>query len=187
MRIANRLGGGYRPLVEKDEEPEKTREESELEQKIAKTEDDSVIMRGDNSAMVDLSNYNTEGKAAHYNQINLIVGKFTSNKKITGDHNKKAEFVFVMDRKTPISKTVIDRELTRVRNSMRREDRETILDGYRTVFVKLSIRWGLVLVDDQVVIQMDLRQRLLDILHFGHSGITKMTSEAKTFWWPELK
>ena len=32
-----------------------------------------------------------------------------------------------------------------------------------------------------------LRRRLLHILHFGHSGITKMTSEAKIFWWPDLK
>ena len=70
---------------------------------------------------------------------------------------------------------------------MRREDRETIPDGYRTVFDKLSIRWGLIFVDDQIVIPIDLRRRLLDILHFGHSGITKMTTEAKIFWWPNKK
>ena len=33
----------------------------------------------------------------------------------------------------------------------------------------------------------DLRKRLLDILHFGHTGMTKMTAEAKIFWWPEIK
>ena len=56
-----------------------------------------------------------------------------------------------MDLKTLIAKTAIDPELTRVRTSMRREDRETIPDGYRNAFGKLSIRWGLVFVDDQVV------------------------------------
>ena len=71
--------------------------------------------------------------------------------------------------------------------NMRREDREAILDGYRTVFDKLSIRWGLVFVDDQIVVPINLRRRLLDILHFGHSGITEMTSEAMIFWWPEMK
>ena len=151
------------------------------------TEDDSVIMRGDNLTIVDLSKYNTDGKEAKYIQINHIVGKLTTNKKVTEDHIKKAEFDFMMDLKTLIAKTTIDPELTRVRNSMRREDRETFPDGYRAVFDKLSIRRGLVFVDDQIVISIDLRRRLLDILHFGHSGITKMTSEAKIFWWPEIK
>ena len=115
------------------------------------------------------------------------MGKLTSNKKITEDHVKKAEFEFTMDLKTAIAKTAIDPELFRVRNSMRREDRETIADGYRTVFDKLSIRWGLVFVDDQFVVPIDLGRRLLDILRFGHPGITKMTSEPKIFWWPDLR
>ena len=96
----------------------------------------------------------------------------------------------MMDLKTLIAKTAIDPELTRVRNSMLRENRETISDGYRTVFDKLSIRWGLVFVDDQIVVPIDLRRRLVNILHFGRSGITsitKMTSEAKIFLWPEIK
>ena len=93
----------------------------------------------------------------------------------------------MMDLKTLISKTAIDPKLTRVRTSMRREDRETTPDGYRRVFDKLSIRWSLVFVDDQIVVPIDLRRRLLDFLHFGHSGITKMTSEAKIFWWPNKK
>ena len=69
-----------------------------------------------------------------------------------------------------------------VRTSMRREDRETAPDGYKLVFEKLSIRWGFVFVDDQIVVPIDLRRRLLDILHFGHSGTTKMKTEAKIFW-----
>ena len=63
--------------------------------------------------------------------MNLIVGKLTANKKATEEHIKKAEFEFKMDLKTLISKIAIDPELTRVRNSMRREDIETIPDGYR--------------------------------------------------------
>ena len=85
----------------------------------------------------------------------------------------------MMDLTTLTSKTANDPQLSRVRNSMRREDRETNPDSYRTVFDKLSIRRGLVFVDDQIVVPIDLRRQLLDILHFGHSNITKMTSEAK--------
>ena len=174
----------YTPRTIKPE-TEETREDGEIEK--AETEEDSVIMRGDKLPIVDLSKYNTDGKEAKYIQINHIVGKLTANKKVTEDHIKKAEFDFMMDLKTMIAKTAIDPELTLVRTSMRREDRETIPDGYRTVFDKLSIRWGLVFVDDQIVIPIDLRRRLLEILHFGHSGITKMMSEAKIFWWPNLK
>ena len=69
---------------------------------------------------------------------------------------------------------------------MLREDRETIPEGYRTAFDKLSIRCGLIFVDDQLVVPIDLRRLLLNILHFGHSGITKMISEAKIFWRPGM-
>ena len=64
----------------------------------------------------------------------------------------------MMDLKTLIAKTAIDPELTSDRISMRKEDREIIPDGYRTVFDKLSIRWGLVFVDDQIVVPIDLRR-----------------------------
>ena len=39
---------------------------------------------------------------------------------------------------------------------------------------------------DQIVVPVDLQRRLLDILHFGHAGMTKMTAEAKIIWWPDI-
>ena len=145
------MGGGYQPLTEETEETENP-EEGEIEPEQPETEEDSVIMRGDNLPIVDLSKFNTDGKEAHYIQINHIVGKLSGNKKITEDAIKKAEFEFLLDLKTLISKTAIDPELIRVRASMRREDRDTTPDGYRPVFDKLSIRWGLVFMDDQIVV-----------------------------------
>ena len=186
---AHRIGGGYRPLQpEEDEEPEAPEEgELQTEQNTVNTEEDSVIMRGDNLQIVDLSKYHTDGKEAHYIQINHIVGKITENKKITEENIKKAEFNFMLDLKTLISKTAIDPEMTRVRASMRREEKDTAPEGYRPVFDKLSIRWGLVFVDDQIAVPINLRRKLIEILHFGHSGTTKMLSDAKIFWWPEMR
>ena len=120
-----------------------------------------MIKRGDNLPIVDLTKYNTDGKEAKYIQIHHTVGKLTTNKKTTEDHIKKAEFPA-------------------------RKKRETTSEGYQTAFDKLSIRWGLIFVDDQIVVPIDLRRRLLGILHFGHSGTTEMTSEAKIFWWPGM-
>ena len=165
-----------------EEEPEELLEEGEIEQETAETEEDSIIMRGDNLPVVVLTKYNTDGKEAKYMQIKHIVGKLTTNKKATNDLITKAEFEFKMDLQTLISQTAIDLELTWVRNSMRQENRETILGGHRAVFDKLSIRWGLIFVDEYIVVPIDLRRRLLIILHFGHSTITERKFEAKTFW-----
>ena len=137
--------------------------------------------------IVDLSKYHTDGKEPHYIQIIHIVGRITENKKLTEENIKKAKFNFMLDLKTFISKTAIDPELTRIRPSMRREEKNTTLEGYRPVFDKLSIRWGLVFVEDQIAVPIDLRRKVIEILHFGHSGTTKMLSDAKIFWWPEMQ
>ena len=106
---------------------------------------------------------------------------------MTEENKKKAEINFMLDLKTLISKTAIDPEMTRVRTSVRREERDSAPEGYRAVFDKLSVRWGLVFVDDQIAVPIDLRRRPIEILHFGHSGITKMLSDAKIFWCPEVR
>ena len=92
----------------------------------------------------------------------------------------------MLNLKSLISRTAIDRKLTGVRASMRREYRETTPNGYRPVFNKLCIRWELVFMDDQIVVPVDLRRRLLDALAFGHASMTKMTAEPKTFWRPDI-
>ena len=66
--------------------PRKTEKMREEEVETAETEDNSVIMRGDNLPIVNLSKYNTHGKEAKYIQINHIVGKLTTNKKVIDDH-----------------------------------------------------------------------------------------------------
>ena len=102
---AHGIGGGYRSLQpeEVEEEEPEAPEEGELqtEQNTVDTEEDSVIMRGDNLPIVDLSKYHTYGKEAHYIQINHIVGRITENKKLTEENIKKAEFNFMLDLKKP--------------------------------------------------------------------------------------
>ena len=47
MKRANRLGGGYQPILEEQEDQEEIREEGELEIEAAETKEYSVIMRSD--------------------------------------------------------------------------------------------------------------------------------------------
>ena len=65
LQRTNRLGGGYQPLTKENEETENP-EEGELELEQPETEEDSVIMRGDNLPIVDLSKFNTDGKEPYY-------------------------------------------------------------------------------------------------------------------------
>ena len=69
---------------------------------------------------------------------------------------------------------------------MRRGEKNTAPDQYRNMFEKLNNRWGLTFNDDRIVVPTELRKKLLDTLHFGHAGATKMTAEAKIFWWPNM-
>ena len=170
MRRAIRKGGGYQPI---QEEPAKN-PEGEIDHEAVDTEEDSKTLCKNNLPIVDLSNYNTDRKEAKYIQINHIVRNLTTNKKTTEKNIKKAEFELMLDLKTLISKKAKDPELTRVRSNMRREDRETASEGHKPVFEKLSGRWGLVFVDDQIVVPIDIRRRQLDILNFGHSGIKRL-------------
>ena len=68
MRRANRLGGGYQAI---QEEPEKNTEEGEINQE---PEEDSMILRGDNLPIVDLSKYNTDGNEAKHNRSTTLWG-----------------------------------------------------------------------------------------------------------------
>ena len=159
----------------------------QADQNNVDTEKDSVIKWGDNLSIVDSSNYHTDGKEAHYIQISQIVGNLTENRKLIVDNIEKIEINFLLDLGTRFSKAAIDPEMTRVRASMRRERRDTAPDRDRPVFDKLSNRWGLVFVDDQIAVPIDLRRRLIGILYFDHSGTAKVLSDAKIFWWPERR
>ena len=60
MRRAKLLGGGYQPIIEEQEEPEEIREKRQTGKGAAGTEEDSVILRGDNLPILDLSKDNTD-------------------------------------------------------------------------------------------------------------------------------
>ena len=61
---------------------------------------------------------------------------------MTEENINKADINVMLDLKTLISKTAIYPEMTRVRTSMRREEKDSAPEGYRAVFDKLSVRWG---------------------------------------------
>ena len=93
----------------------------------------------------------------------------------------------MLDLKTLIAKSSTDAELNRVRDAMRRNEKNTAPEAYRTTFEKLSNKWGLTFNDDQIIVPTELRKKLLETLHLGHAGYTKMEAEDKLFWWPNMQ
>ena len=134
---------------------------------------------------MDLKAYNTEGREAQLIQMNQVIDKLTGDKKATEEVIKKAEFNFMLDLKTLIAKPNTDAELNRVRDAMRTE-RNTAPESYRPVFEKLLNKWGLTFNEVRIIVPFELRKKLLETLHFGHAGSTKMLAESKIFWWPNM-
>ena len=64
---------------------------------------------------------------------------------------------------------------------------EQVPHNYRTVAKKLTHRWGIMMVDDRIVVPKSLRYAALNALQFGHPGINKMCSDAAIFWWPNMR
>ena len=92
----------------------------------------------------------------------------------------------MLDLKSLMAKSATDAELNRIKLALTREDRSMALEHYRQQFENISTRWGLTFVNDKIIIPTELRKKLLETLHFGHTGTTKMTAEAKTFRWPNI-
>ena len=189
IQRANRLGGGYRPIQEEENEPEQFEmEDQPPEERMndSESEGESQIIRGDNLPIVGPKNYNTEGKEAHYVQINQIIGVVTEGKKATKETIKEAEMDFMLDLKNLIAKSKTDAELNRVKLALNREDRNMAPKHYRPHFENISSKWRLTFLNDKIVVPTELREKLLDTLHFGHAGTTKMIAGAKIFWWPNI-
>ena len=189
IQRANRLGGGYQPMQVEEQIPNEIQaEEQPTEDRTndSESEGESQVIRGDNLPIVDLKNYNTEGKEAHYVQINQIIGAITEGKKLAEETIKKAEMDFMMDLKSLIAKSATDAKLNRIKLALNREDHSMAPENYRQYFENISSKWGLYFLNDRIIVPTELRKKLLDTLHFGHAGTTKMTTEAKIFWWPNI-
>ena len=119
-------------------------------------------------------------------QINQIIGAVTEGKQATEETIKKAEMDFMLDLKSLIGKSATDAELNRIKLALTREDRSNALERYRHQFENITTRWVLTFVNDKIIIPTELRKKLLETLHFGHAGTTKMTAEANIFWWPNI-
>ena len=51
---------------------------------------------------------------------------------------------------------------------------------------KLSSRFGLVFIEDKIIVPKNLRTTIISLLHKWHPAINKMSLAARHFWWPRM-
>ena len=119
-----------------------------------------------------------------YLQINKVVG--IPNKKSTGmeDNLGDSEMKFMTDLRSLIKETNRDRDLIATIIGLENRDESSIPENYSRQCKQLNTRWGIVFLDDRIIIPTGMRDSVLNALHFGHPGESKMLADSKIFWWP---
>ena len=125
--------------------------------------------------------------AVHYVRINRIVEKKTKRNRQQEYNIRSAELDFMLDLETLIKETAADPDLIELNCCIKDNNLEQIPQNYKTVAKKLTHRWGIIFVDDRIVIPKSLRYAALNALHFGHPGIIKMCNDAAKFRWPNKR
>ena len=85
-----------------------------------------------------------------------------------------------------MAETTNDPTLLKTLVCLERQQRELTPDEYQTHRRKLSRRFGLVFIEDKIIVPKNLRATVISLLHKGYPAINKMTLAARHFWWPRM-
>ena len=99
---------------------------------------------------------------------------------------RETEKNFSTDLQLLMNETTNDPSLLKTLVCLERQQHEMIPEEYQTVRRKLSSRFGLVFMEDRIIVPKNLRTTVISLLHKGHPAINKMTLAARHFWWPKM-
>ena len=85
-----------------------------------------------------------------------------------------------------MSETTNDPVLLKTQVCLERQQHDQIPEEYLPHKKKLSSRFGLVFIEDKIIVPKNLRRIIITLLHKGHPAINKMTTAARHFWWPRM-
>ena len=100
---------------------------------------------------------------------------------------KKSEFNFMIHLKTLIHKTSVDPKLLQLKICVCNKQRDRAGKKISPVYSKITQQFGWLFAGDKIVIPGELKRPVVDALHFGHPGSTKMVVESIIFWWSGMK
>ena len=90
-------------------------------------------------------------------------------------------------RKSDYGNEKYDEELANAMRSVVAGEFDELPIEWYAIKEKLSTRFGLLLMDDRIVVPQSFRQLVLHLLHAGHIGVTKMKAKAAQFWWRDME
>ena len=93
----------------------------------------------------------------------------------------------MLDLETLIKKTAQNPDLIEVQCCLEDDKPLQIPEDYRLVVKRLTHRWGIMMVDDRIIIHKSLRYAALSALHFGQPGMNKMCNDATIYWWQNMQ
>ena len=124
---------------------------------------------------------------ANFLRLCFIVERSENKSKMAPINIKQLQDRFVMDLEKLIAETRKDELLQKIIKAVERKDSSSLPPEYYYIRNQLSTRFGLLLKDDRVVIPKSLQFTVLQLLHTGHIGYSKMLAEARCFWWREME
>ena len=99
---------------------------------------------------------------------------------------RETEKNFSTDLQLLMTETTNDPTLLKTLVSLERQQHELIPEEYQMHKRKLSSRFGLVFIEDKIIVPKNLRATIISLLHKGHPAINKVSLAARHFWWPRM-
>ena len=92
---------------------------------------------------------------------------------------RETERNFSTDLQLLMSETTNDPVLLKTLVCLERQQHDQIPDEYLLLKKKLSSRFGLVFIEDKIIVPKNLRKTIISLLHKALPAINKMTTAAK--------
>ena len=86
-----------------------------------------------------------------------------------------------------MTETTNDPSLLKTLVCLERQQHELIPEEYLAHKKKLSSRFGLVFIEDKIIVPKNLRTTIISMLHKGNPAINKMSLAARHFWCPKRR
>ena len=99
---------------------------------------------------------------------------------------RETEKIFDTDLRLLMTETTNDAILLKTLVCLERQQHDLIPEEYLSYRRKVSSRFGLVFMEDEIVVPKNLRTTVISLLHKRHPAINKMTLAARHFWWPRI-
>ena len=99
---------------------------------------------------------------------------------------RETEKIFSTDLQLLMTETTNDPILLKTLVCLERQQHGLIPEEYQTHRKKLSTRFGLVFIEDKIIVPKNLRATVISLLHKGHPATNKMTLAARHFGWPRM-